>query len=65
MESLVSGVNEECFLKPVFPYRTSEHLDKHKIKKCQCFIAPPSHTSCRQPSPIGLLHHCLLHPSGM
>jgi len=49
MESLVSGVNEECFLYPVFPYCTSQHLDKHKIQQCHCFIAPPAHNSCRQP----------------
>ena len=37
---------------------------RYKIQQCQCFIAPPAHTSCRQPSHVGLSYHCLMQPSG-
>lgn len=37
---------------------------RYKIQQCHCSIAPSAHTSCRQPSPVGLSYHCLMQPSG-
>jgi len=33
---------------------------RYEIQQCHCFIAPTAHTSCRQPSPVGLSYHCLM-----
>jgi hypothetical protein len=39
-------------------------LGQSRIQQCHCLIDPPAHTSCRQPSPVGLSHHCLMQCSG-
>jgi hypothetical protein len=55
----------EMFLNLVFPYCTSEHLDKvwdTGMSLLHCSLSP--HFLQRQLSPVGLSYHCLMQHSG-